>query len=256
MSDCVLDTDVVIAALDRGDLHHPTAVSAITGMIDGGTRLLISLVNYAETLVRPAEDERSLAAARDALRALGVRLIAPTPAIATDAARHRRLNVSLADGFALATAQAHGATVATFDRRVRRALPRVGLQLAVELSEARIDSVPKLVVYEKPTCSTCRNLRALLGERGVEFESIDYHVTGIEEGELRELLRKLGSGPREVLRMREPLVKELGLDRPEIGDDELIALMVEHPALVQRPIVVSGGRAVLARPIERALEVL
>jgi arsenate reductase (glutaredoxin) len=116
--------------------------------------------------------------------------------------------------------------------------------------------VSKVMVYEKPSCSTCRNLRALLSERGVAFESIDYHVTGIEEAELRDLLRKMGSGPREVLRMREPLVKELGLDRPEIGDEELIALMVEHPALVQRPIVVSGDRAVLARPIERALELL
>jgi arsenate reductase len=113
-----------------------------------------------------------------------------------------------------------------------------------------------LTVYEKPTCSTCRNLRALLNERGVDFESVDYQVTGIEEDELRDLLRKMGSGPREVLRMREPLVKELGLGRPEIGDDELIALMVEHPTLVQRPIVVSGGRALLARPIERVLELL
>jgi arsenate reductase (glutaredoxin) len=116
--------------------------------------------------------------------------------------------------------------------------------------------VSTLTVYEKPTCSTCRNLRALLSARGVDFESVDYHVTGIEEGELRELLRKMGNGPREVLRMREPLVKELGLDRSEIGDDELIALMVEHPALVQRPIVVNSDRAVLARPIERALDLV
>lgn len=113
-----------------------------------------------------------------------------------------------------------------------------------------------LTVYEKPTCSTCRNLRALLSERGVNFESVDYHVTGIEEQELRDLLSKMASGPREVLRMREPLVKELGLDSPEVSDDRLIALMVEHPALVQRPIVVSGDRALLARPIERALELL
>ena len=113
-----------------------------------------------------------------------------------------------------------------------------------------------ITVYEKPTCSTCRKLRALLDERRVEFESIDYHVTGIQEGELRDLLRKLDCGPAELLRMREPLVKELGLDRAQVSDDELIALMVAHPALVQRPIVVSGDRAVLARPIERALELL
>jgi len=56
--------------------------------------------------------------------------------------------------------------------------------------------------------------------------------------------------------MREPLVKELGLDRPEVSDDELIAQMVAHPALLQRPVVVRGHRAVLARPVERALELL
>jgi arsenate reductase len=116
--------------------------------------------------------------------------------------------------------------------------------------------VDTLTVYEKPTCTACRKLRALLEEHGVDFESIDYHVTGIEEGELRELLRKMGNGPREVLRTREPLVRELGLDRPELGEDELIALMAEHPALVERPIVVCGDRAVLARPVERALELL
>lgn len=113
-----------------------------------------------------------------------------------------------------------------------------------------------LTVYEKPSCSTCRKLRELLAERGVEYESIDYHATGIREDELRELLRKLGSGPREVLRMREPLVAELALDAPAIPDDELIAQMVRHPELVQRPIVVRGERALLARPVERVLELL
>jgi arsenate reductase len=116
--------------------------------------------------------------------------------------------------------------------------------------------VSTITVYEKPTCTTCRNLYALLTERGVDFESVDYHVTGIEEPELRELLRKLGSGPREILRTREPLVKELGLDDAEVSDEQLIAQMVAHPQLVQRPIVVSGDRAVLARPVERVFELL
>lgn len=129
----MLDTDVVIAALDRQDSHHASAAAGIKAMIESGTPLLLSLVNYAETLVRPAEAEESLRAALDALGALGIRLIAPTPAIAIDAARHRALNISLADGFALATAQAREASVASFDRRVRRALPKVGLTLAAEL---------------------------------------------------------------------------------------------------------------------------
>jgi arsenate reductase len=113
-----------------------------------------------------------------------------------------------------------------------------------------------LTVYEKPTCTTCRKLRALLAERGVAFESVDYHATGIQESELRELLRKARVGPRKLLRVREPLVKELGLDRPEVSDDQLIARMTAHPQLLQRPVVVSGERALLARPIERVLELL
>jgi predicted nucleic acid-binding protein len=130
----VLDTDVAIAALDRRDAHHADAARALTAMIDSETPLLLSLVNYAETLVRPAEEEDSLRAAVDALNALGVQLVPPTPTIARDAARHRALNISLADGFALATAQAQRATLATFDRRVRRALPKAGLELASQLS--------------------------------------------------------------------------------------------------------------------------
>jgi arsenate reductase (glutaredoxin) len=113
-----------------------------------------------------------------------------------------------------------------------------------------------LIVYEKPTCTTCRNLHSLLVGRGIDFDSVNYHVRGIAESELRELLRKANVGPRELLRMREPLVKELGLDRPEVSDEQLIAQMVAHPQLVQRPIVVNGDRALLARPIERVLELL
>ena len=113
-----------------------------------------------------------------------------------------------------------------------------------------------LRVYEKPTCTTCRKLKALLAERGISFESIDYHQTGLGELELRHLLEKMGVGPREILRSSEPLVKELGLDDPEFDEQRLITLMVERPQLVQRPIVLSKDRAVLARPIERALELL
>jgi predicted nucleic acid-binding protein len=131
VSACVLDTDVVIAALDRRDANHAKAAAATVAMIEDGTTLLLSLVNYAETLVRPAEDsDAALSTAVDALAALGIRLIAPTAAIAVDAARYRGMNISLANGFALATAQAHDADVASFDRRVRRALPAVGLRLA------------------------------------------------------------------------------------------------------------------------------
>jgi arsenate reductase len=117
--------------------------------------------------------------------------------------------------------------------------------------------VSDLTIYEVPTCSTCRNLAALLADQGVEYEGVDYHRVGIGEERIRELLRKSGLRPRDVLRRREPLAAELGLlDDEGVSDDELIALMAEHPRLLQRPIAVRGERAVLARPIERVLELL
>ncbi|HKN93161.1 MAG TPA: arsenate reductase family protein [Thermoleophilaceae bacterium] len=115
---------------------------------------------------------------------------------------------------------------------------------------------PELTVYEKPTCTTCRNLAMLLQERGIEFERVNYHVDPLPEEKIRDLLRKAGVGPGDVLRKKEPVYKELGLDTRDVGDDELIQLMVEHPQLLQRPIVERGDRAVLARPPERALEIL
>jgi predicted nucleic acid-binding protein len=133
MTACVLDTDVVIAALDRSDAHHEHAAHALRAMAAVETRLLLSLVNYAETLVRPSENDRTLRAAVAAIDAMGIGLVAPTAPVARAAARLRGLNISLADGFALATASAHGASVATFDRRVRRVLESAGLGLAPEL---------------------------------------------------------------------------------------------------------------------------
>jgi arsenate reductase len=113
-----------------------------------------------------------------------------------------------------------------------------------------------LTVYEKPTCTTCRRLAELLTERGIDFERVNYHVDPLPEERIRELLAKAGVGPREVLRAKEPVYAELALSERDIGDDELIELMVEHPQLLQRPIVEQGDRAVLARPPERVLELL
>jgi len=116
--------------------------------------------------------------------------------------------------------------------------------------------VEPLTVYEKRTCTTCRNLAELLAERGIDFDRVEYHVEGLPEDKLRDLLRKAGVGPRDVLRAREPLAQELDLVDNPPDDDELIRLMAEHPVLVQRPIVERGDRAVLARPVERVLELL
>ncbi len=113
-----------------------------------------------------------------------------------------------------------------------------------------------LTIYEVKHCSTCRSLAALLAERGVEYEGIEYHATGLDEPTIRDLLAKAGIGPRDVLRLREPLVAELNLLDEGVSDDALIAAIAEHPRLLQRPIAVRGDRALLARPVERVLELL
>ena len=114
----------------------------------------------------------------------------------------------------------------------------------------------QLTIYEKPTCTTCKNLAVLLRDRGVEWEAIDYHVRGLAADEVRDLVAKTGRPAAELLRARDPLYGELGLGGRDVPDDEAVALMAEHPQLMQRPVVVRGDRAVLARPIERALELL
>jgi arsenate reductase len=114
----------------------------------------------------------------------------------------------------------------------------------------------ELVVYEKPTCTTCRNLFELLQERGIDFDRVDYHVDPLSREELTELVRKAGVPARELFRASEAVFLELGLGDREVGDDEALDLMAEHPQLLQRPIVVRGERALLARPVERVLELL
>jgi predicted nucleic acid-binding protein len=135
MPSCVLDTDVVIAALDRADAHHEAAAASFERFAASGTDLVICTVNYAEALVRPAEDERALRTAVDAIASLGIRTSAPDATLARNAARRRALGISLADGFALATAEREGADLASFDRRVRRALRSTGLRLSPALED-------------------------------------------------------------------------------------------------------------------------
>jgi arsenate reductase (glutaredoxin) len=112
----------------------------------------------------------------------------------------------------------------------------------------------ELTVYEKRTCTTCRNLATLLEERGVDFERVDFHVEPLSADEIRELVGKTGRPARELFRAREPVYAELKLGEREPDDDEAIALMAQHPELMQRPVVVRGDRAVLARPVERVEE--
>lgn len=92
-------------------------------------------------------------------------------------------------------------------------------------------------------------------EKGVEFEQVNYFVDELTEERLRALLKKAGLRPQDVLRRREKLYKELNLAE-ETDADKLIKTIVENPSLLERPIVEVGSRAVLARPIDKALELI
>ena len=108
----------------------------------------------------------------------------------------------------------------------------------------------KIKIYQKPTCTKCRETIGILKERGVEFDSVNYYEAPLTVAELRDLVQKLGISPRDLLRKGEKVYRELKLAQRELTDDELIVLMIENPDLIQRPIVVRGKKAVLGRPPE------
>lgn len=109
-------------------------------------------------------------------------------------------------------------------------------------------------IWHNPRCGTSRRALALLEEHGVAPVIRRYLEEPPSEAELRAALAALGLPAGELLRRKEPLVAELGLEAA--GEEALIAAMTRHPILIERPVVFSEARAVLARPAERVLEVL
>src|SRR5215510_4555893 len=103
--------------------------------------------------------------------------------------------------------------------------------------------MPIITVYQKPTCTTCRQVYAALKE-----SAVDYYVDPIPKTKLKDLLRKMKMRPRDLLRTKEQVYKDLKLADRELTDDQIVDLMVKHPDLIQRPIVEKGNRAILARP--------
>jgi arsenate reductase (glutaredoxin) len=114
----------------------------------------------------------------------------------------------------------------------------------------------KITVYERPTCTKCREADKLLRESGVDYEKINYFIEPIGEKKLRELIKKMNIAPRDLLRKGEPEYRDLKLANVELSDDEIIRAMVKYPQLIQRPIVERGKRAVLGRPTENIKQIL
>jgi arsenate reductase (glutaredoxin) len=113
-----------------------------------------------------------------------------------------------------------------------------------------------MIFYHNPRCSKSREAKALLEQRGVRLQVIEYLETPPSASELDAILKKLGMEPRELLRTKESAYAEAGLARPGLTRAQIIETMVAHPILIERPILVNGPRAVLGRPPERVLEIL
>lgn len=110
-------------------------------------------------------------------------------------------------------------------------------------------------VFFKPDCSNCQTVQGLLTERGVDADYVRYLEQAPSREELERVMGLLGiDDPRAMMREKEPVYEELGL--ATAGRDELLDAMVINPILIQRPIVIHGDRALIARPPERVAELL
>ncbi len=113
-----------------------------------------------------------------------------------------------------------------------------------------------VTIYHNPRCSKSRETLSLLRDQGVEPEIVEYLKDPPNAQVLSELLTQLGLEPRALMRRKEAEYAELGLDDPALSREALIEAMVTHPRLIERPIVVKGGKAALGRPPRAVLEIL
>lgn len=111
-------------------------------------------------------------------------------------------------------------------------------------------------LFHNPRCSKSRQALALLEARGLAPVVVDYLAAPPSPARIEEILGLLGIGPRELMRRDEPEYRALGLDAPDLDRSALVAALAAHPRLIQRPILVNGGRAAIGRPPEAILEIL
>lgn len=113
-----------------------------------------------------------------------------------------------------------------------------------------------VTIWHNPRCSKSRQTLELLRERGIEPEVVEYLKTPPTAAELDRVLRLLGLEPRQLMRTQEAAYKAAALDDRELTRAALIEAMVEHPVLIERPVVIANGKAALGRPPEKVLPIL
>ncbi len=111
-------------------------------------------------------------------------------------------------------------------------------------------------LYHNPRCSKSRATLELLQSKGIEPEIIEYLKTPPDAETLKKILKLLSMTPRELMRKNEAAFKEAGLDDTNLSDDELVAAMIEHPILIERPILLANDKAAIGRPPENVLSIL
>ena len=114
----------------------------------------------------------------------------------------------------------------------------------------------RITIYHNPRCGTSRNTLALLRERGIEPEVVEYLRSPPDRQTLLALIAATGRPAIDLVRSKEPLFAELGLDAPGVSDAQLVDAMLQHPMLINRPIVVTPLGTRLCRPSERVLDIL
>jgi len=118
------------------------------------------------------------------------------------------------------------------------------------------NDMSSVTIWHNPRCSKSRQTLQLLRDRGVEPIIVEYLKTPPSEAELASALNALGIGPRDLMRKKETLYKELSLDDDGLSRAELVAAMIENPVVIERPVVFRGNRAVVGRPPESVLDLL
>lgn len=113
-----------------------------------------------------------------------------------------------------------------------------------------------ITLYQKSTCTKCRQTKRILEEAGVKYEEVSYYDTPLTVEDIKGLLKKLKMKPRELMRTGEEIYKRLDLKNEGLTNDQLIRSMANNPDLIQRPIIVKGKKAVLGRPPENVRELL
>ena len=113
-----------------------------------------------------------------------------------------------------------------------------------------------VTIYHNPLCGTSRKTLDILRESGAEPTVIEYLKTPPSRDELKRVYEQAGISPRDGLRAKEPIAEELGLTRPDVSDDEILDAMMEHPILINRPLVVTDKGARLCRPQDLVREIL